>query len=75
MMRRLLLSLLELYRLAVRPFLGNRCRFYPSCSDYARDAVAARGALRGSWLALKRLARCHPFNPGGLDPLTTQGHG
>jgi putative membrane protein insertion efficiency factor len=46
-----------------------RCRFYPSCSQYALDAVTAHGMLRGSWLALRRLGRCHPWNPGGLDPV------
>lgn len=48
---------------------GRRCRFYPTCSQYAVDALRTHGMLKGSWLALRRLARCHPFNPGGYDPV------
>jgi putative membrane protein insertion efficiency factor len=55
------------YQLFVSPLLGPRCRFYPSCSAYALTAVQRHGALRGSWLAVRRLARCHPWNPGGVD--------
>lgn len=64
---RVLLVLLAGYRRFVSPLLGPRCRFYPSCSAYAVEAVQLHGAVRGSWLALRRLARCHPFHPGGLD--------
>jgi uncharacterized protein len=64
---RLLLVLLAGYRKFVSPLLGARCRFYPSCSAYAVEAVQLHGAARGSWLAVRRLARCHPFHPGGLD--------
>jgi len=64
---RLLLVLLAGYRRFVSPLLGQRCRFYPSCSAYAVEAVQLHGAARGSWLAVRRLARCHPFHPGGLD--------
>jgi putative membrane protein insertion efficiency factor len=71
----LLQALLSVYRIVLRPVLGNRCRFYPSCSDYARDAIAAHGALKGAWLAAKRLARCHPFHPGGVDPVPAPIHG
>jgi len=49
--------------------LGNNCRFYPSCSDYAHEALERHGALRGSWLTVKRLGRCQPFHPGGYDPV------
>lgn len=57
------------YQLAVSPLLGPRCRFYPSCSAYAVEALTTHGPLRGSWLAVRRLLRCHPWNPGGLDPV------
>jgi putative membrane protein insertion efficiency factor len=61
-------GLVRLYQIVVRPFyLQPRCRFYPSCSDYALEALTVHGPLRGSWLAVRRLGRCHPFNPGGVD--------
>jgi putative membrane protein insertion efficiency factor len=66
---RLLLVLLDGYRRWVSPLLGPRCRFAPSCSAYAAAAVRAHGAGRGSWLAVRRIARCHPFHPGGHDPV------
>jgi uncharacterized protein len=67
--------LLNAYRRFVSPLLGPRCRFYPSCSAYALEAVQVHGALRGSWLAARRLSRCHPFHPGGLDPVPALRHG
>jgi uncharacterized protein len=67
-MTKLLLALIRLYQLLLSPLLGNVCRFEPSCSRYAAACLEHHGALRGSWLALKRLARCHPFHPGGYDP-------
>jgi putative membrane protein insertion efficiency factor len=57
------------YQYLVSPMLGNNCRFYPSCSDYARAALERHGSLRGSWLAVRRLCRCQPFHPGGYDPV------
>lgn len=63
---RVLLMLLAAYR-ATAPIRAPRCRFHPSCSTYAVTAVRSRGALRGSWLAVRRLSRCHPWNPGGVD--------
>jgi len=68
-MRALLLGLLRAYQYALRPLLGANCRFYPSCSDYAREAIERHGAGKGSWLAARRLARCHPYHPGGHDPV------
>ena len=65
----LLVGLLTFYRRFISPLLGPRCRFYPSCSAYALEAVQVHGALRGSWLAVRRLSRCHPFHPGGIDPV------
>lgn len=68
-MRVVLATLIKGYRLFVSPLLGPRCRFYPSCSAYALEAVETHGAARGSWLAIRRLARCHPWHPGGFDPV------
>jgi uncharacterized protein len=70
---RVLVLLLTGYRLFVSPLLAPRCRFYPSCSAYALEAVQEHGALRGSWLAARRLSRCHPFHAGGLDPVPVPG--
>jgi len=69
----LLVGLLNFYRKFVSPLLGPRCRFYPSCSAYALEAVQLHGAVRGSWLAVRRLSRCHPFHAGGLDPVPGSG--
>lgn len=66
-MRFVLAGLIRIYQLAVSPLLPKACRFYPSCSQYALEAVRRHGALRGSGLAAARLARCHPWNPGGVD--------
>ena len=68
-MKLFLLLLLRAYQYTVRPLLGANCRFYPSCSYYSRDAIERYGALRGSWLAARRIARCHPYHVGGYDPL------
>jgi putative membrane protein insertion efficiency factor len=67
--RRLLVLLVRLYQWLVSPLLPPACRFYPSCSAYAATALTRHGALRGSYLAVRRLCRCHPFNPGGIDPV------
>jgi uncharacterized protein len=68
-MRAVLLLALRGYQYAIRPLLGANCRFYPSCSDYARDAIGRYGAAKGSWLTLRRVVRCHPYHPGGYDPV------
>jgi uncharacterized protein len=67
--RRSLTGLIRAYQLALSPLLPPSCRFYPSCSQYALEAVNRHGAMKGTWLAARRLARCHPFNPGGYDPV------
>ena len=75
-MTRLLVVLLTGYRRFVSPLLAQRCRFVPSCSAYALEAVQTHGAARGGWLAIRRIGRCHPFHAGGYDPVpgpTTRG--
>jgi len=67
--QRILVALIRFYQLALSPFVGNQCRFTPTCSQYAREAVEQHGALRGSWLAVRRVLRCHPWHPGGHDPV------
>ncbi|MGC1879155.1 MAG: membrane protein insertion efficiency factor YidD [Rhabdochlamydiaceae bacterium] len=66
-MKFLLLKLIRLYQLCISPFLGHCCRFYPTCSDYAMEAVRRHGAWKGTWLAVKRLVKCHPWHGGGED--------
>jgi uncharacterized protein len=68
-MKRVLLVLIRAYRLALSPLLGASCRFYPTCSSYALEAIDTHGAVRGSWLAVKRVLKCHPWHPGGIDPV------
>lgn len=67
--RRVVRALIHVYRAILSPILGPACRFEPSCSHYALEAVERHGALRGSWLAACRVGRCHPFHPGGFDPV------
>lgn len=68
-MKSLVLVLIRGYQFLLRPLLGSHCRFAPSCSEYAREAVSTHGVAAGSWLALKRVLRCHPYHPGGHDPV------
>jgi putative membrane protein insertion efficiency factor len=68
-MRRAALFFIDLYRVLLSPVLGGGCRFTPTCSLYTREAVERYGALKGSWLGLRRLLRCHPFHGGGFDPV------
>ena len=73
-MRHVLKLLIRGYQLGLSPLFGPRCRFYPSCSQYAMEAVESHGAVRGTWLTIRRIARCHPFNEGGFDPVPCSRH-
>ena len=68
-MKTVLIALVRFYRYAISPMLGRNCRFHPTCSEYAIEALERHGALRGGWMAVRRVGRCHPFNPGGYDPV------
>ena len=68
-MKRFLLVSIRLYQLSLRPWLGHSCRFYPTCSDYAAQAIQTHGSLRGGLMSLRRVLRCHPWHAGGLDPV------
>jgi hypothetical protein len=68
-MRSLMLLLITVYQKLLSPLFPSTCRFYPSCSEYAKQAIQKHGITKGGWLALKRISRCHPANPGGLDPV------
>lgn len=63
------IGVIRLYRYLISPWLGFHCRFHPSCSHYAMDAIKGHGLLKGVWFALRRLLRCHPWHPGGYDPV------
>jgi putative membrane protein insertion efficiency factor len=67
--RQLLILGVRAYQVALSPILGGACRYYPSCSHYAIEALERHGARRGGWLAVRRILRCHPFRPGGFDPV------
>ena len=68
-MRATFVTLIKLYQYLLSPWVGSHCRFYPTCSEYAKAAIEAHGVLRGSWFAGRRLLRCHPWHPGGADPV------
>ncbi len=68
-MQKILILSVRVYRYAVSPFLGNTCRFYPTCSSYAEQALTEHGTVMGSWLAIRRICRCHPWHAGGVDPV------
>ena len=72
-MRKILITLIRAYSYLVSPFLGNNCRYTPSCSQYANEAIETHGVLKGLWLAVKRIGKCHPWHAGGYDPVP--GHG
>lgn len=73
LMQTLLLTLIKGYQFLLSPWLGNQCRFYPTCSHYAAEAIQRHGSVRGGMLALRRLGRCHPWHPGGFDPVPGKG--
>jgi len=68
-MRKFLILIIRLYQVALSPLLGANCRYHPTCSEYAIEAIRKRGVLRGGYLAVRRILRCHPFAEGGYDPL------
>ncbi|HPR63258.1 MAG TPA: membrane protein insertion efficiency factor YidD [Thermoanaerobaculia bacterium] len=71
MVRFILVTMVRTYQILISPLLPSACRFTPTCSEYAITAIRTHGPTRGSWLSLKRLCRCHPFHPGGHDPVPT----
>jgi len=73
-MQSLLIFPIRLYRYLLSPLLGVRCRYEPTCSVYAIEAIETHGALKGGWLAVRRICRCHPFYPGGYDPVPRAEH-
>ncbi|MGD9888122.1 MAG: membrane protein insertion efficiency factor YidD [Halothiobacillaceae bacterium] len=68
-MKRVLIAVVRAYQWVLSPLMGSQCRFQPTCSHYAIEALQTHGAWRGSWLAIKRIGRCHPWHPGGYDPV------
>jgi putative membrane protein insertion efficiency factor len=68
-MKTIVLGLIRFYQRVISPALPSTCRFYPSCSQYAYEAIIKHGLVKGSWLGMKRIVRCHPLNPGGYDPV------
>ncbi|MCB8816819.1 membrane protein insertion efficiency factor YidD [Desulfosporosinus shakirovi] len=68
-MRHILIGMIRLYQVLISPLKGQTCRFYPSCSEYSAQALLKYGLIKGSWKSIKRILKCHPFNPGGHDPV------
>ncbi|MFN2747515.1 MULTISPECIES: membrane protein insertion efficiency factor YidD [Bacillus] len=68
-MKSLFLLIIRLYQKWISPVLPPSCRFYPTCSNYGREAIEKHGALKGGWLTVRRILKCHPFHPGGIDPV------
>lgn len=74
-MTRVLINLIKLYQKTLSLFIGGSCRFYPTCSSYSIEAIQKHGSIKGSWLMIKRIARCHPLNEGGIDPVPNNNCG
>jgi len=72
MVKTILIAVIRAYRFVLSPWLGNACRYWPTCSEYSMQAIESHGALRGGWMMLARLARCHPYGAGGVDPVPLQ---
>lgn len=68
-LKRLLISIIDFYKIAISPYFGRNCRFYPSCSEYAKESIIKKGVLRGIFFAIVRIIRCNPFSKGGYDPV------
>lgn len=68
-MKTILKSIIKIYQKAISPLLPPSCRFYPTCSNYGLEAIETHGAMKGSWLAVRRISKCHPFHEGGFDPV------
>jgi putative membrane protein insertion efficiency factor len=66
-MKSILIGLIWVYQWTIGPLIGNRCRFYPSCSNYSKEALQKHGVFKGLWLTIRRIFRCHPWHPGGID--------
>jgi putative membrane protein insertion efficiency factor len=69
LIKKIFIGIIRVYQWTIGPVIGETCRFYPSCSHYGVEALQKHGALKGSWLTVKRICRCHPWNPGGVDPV------
>ena len=69
MIKKILLFLIKIYQKIISPIFGKRCRFYPTCSEYSKQAITKYGAIKGTYLSIKRILKCHPFHKGGYDPL------
>ena len=69
MIKKILLFLIKIYQKWISPYFGRRCRFYPTCSEYSRQEITKYGAIKGCYLAIRRILKCHPFHKGGYDPL------
>jgi len=73
-MQKILILLIKAYQIIFSPYVGGQCRFYPTCSCYAHDAITQHGVIRGVWLSIKRIGRCHPWHEGGIDPVPGTEH-